>query len=113
MLGRGYIWGYVVSEEGVLSEVLSRDMPLTDTQIKRTKPQEKPYRMSDSEGMYLWVTPSGGKLWRWAYVHEGKEKLMALGKYPGCVSCHCARATCCFAQATSNWCGSDGSAQSW
>ena len=32
--------------------------------------------------MYLWVTPSGGKLWRWAYVFKGKEKLMALGRYP-------------------------------
>lgn len=32
--------------------------------------------------MYLWLTPSGGKLWRWAYVYQGKEKLMALGRYP-------------------------------
>ena len=32
--------------------------------------------------MYLWVTPSGGKLWRWAYVFKDKEKLMALGRYP-------------------------------
>jgi hypothetical protein len=38
--------------------------------------------MSDSGGMYLWVTPSGGKLWRWGYRFGGKEKLMALGKYP-------------------------------
>ncbi len=38
--------------------------------------------MSDSGGMYLWVTPSGGKLWRWAYCFGGKEKLMSLGKYP-------------------------------
>jgi integrase len=57
-------------------------MALTDTEIKKAKPNEKAYRMSDSGGMYLWVTPSGGKLWRWAYKFEGKEKLMALGKYP-------------------------------
>jgi hypothetical protein len=38
--------------------------------------------MSDSGSLYLWVTPAGGKLWRWAYTHEGKEKLMAFGKYP-------------------------------
>ena len=57
-------------------------MALTDTQIKKAKPSEKAYRMSDSGGMYLWVTPSGGKLWRWGYRFEGKEKLMALGKYP-------------------------------
>jgi integrase len=57
-------------------------MALTDTEIKKAKPKEKAYRMSDSGGMYLWVTPSGGKLWRWAYRFEGKEKLMSLGKYP-------------------------------
>jgi hypothetical protein len=38
--------------------------------------------MSDAGGMYLWVTPAGGKLWRWSYRYEGKEKLMSLGKYP-------------------------------
>lgn len=57
-------------------------MALTDTVIRRAKRKEKPYRLSDSGGMYLWLTPAGGKLWRWAYVFEGKEKLMALGKYP-------------------------------
>jgi Arm domain-containing DNA-binding protein/integrase-like protein len=57
-------------------------MALTDTEIKKAKPNEKSYRLSDSGGMYLWVTPSGGKLWRWGYRFEGKEKLMALGKYP-------------------------------
>lgn len=57
-------------------------MALTDMEIRKAKPKEKPYRMSDGGGTYLWVTPAGGKLWRWAYVYEGKEKLMALGKYP-------------------------------
>jgi integrase len=32
--------------------------------------------------MFLWVTPSGGKIWRWTYRHEGQAKLMTLGKYP-------------------------------
>lgn len=57
-------------------------MSLTDTEIKRAKPRDKSYRLSDSGGMYLWITPSGGRLWRWAYLHERKEKLMSLGKYP-------------------------------
>jgi integrase len=57
-------------------------MPLTDIQIKRAKQKDKAYRMSDGGGMYIWVTPAGGKLWRWAYMYRGKEKLMALGKYP-------------------------------
>ena len=57
-------------------------MPLTDVEIRRAKAKEKAYRMSDGGSLYLWVTPAGGKLWRWAYTHDGKEKLMAFGKYP-------------------------------
>jgi hypothetical protein len=38
--------------------------------------------MSDSGGLHLEITPAGGKLWRWKYRFKGKEKLMALGKYP-------------------------------
>ncbi|MGA9070672.1 MAG: integrase arm-type DNA-binding domain-containing protein, partial [Terracidiphilus sp.] len=58
------------------------DMPLTDTEVRKARPSDKPYRLSDSGSLYLWITPSGGKLWRWAYRHEGKEKLMSFGKYP-------------------------------
>jgi hypothetical protein len=57
-------------------------MPLTDTEVRKAKPTEKAYRLSDSGSLYLWVTPAGGKLWRWAYKHGGKEKLMSFGKYP-------------------------------
>jgi integrase len=57
-------------------------MKLTDVQIKRVKPRTKPYKVSDGAGLFLWVTPSGGKIWRWTYRHEGKAKLMTFGKYP-------------------------------
>ncbi|HWZ13306.1 MAG TPA: Arm DNA-binding domain-containing protein, partial [Acidobacteriaceae bacterium] len=57
-------------------------MALTDIQIKRTKPRTKPYKISDGGGLFLWVTPSGGRLWRWAFRFEGKAKLMTFGKYP-------------------------------
>jgi hypothetical protein len=57
-------------------------MSITDTEIKRAKPEQKPYSMSDSGGLHLVISPAGGKLWRWKYRFEGKEKLMALGKYP-------------------------------
>jgi integrase len=57
-------------------------MRLTDTQIKRIKPDTKPYKVSDGGGLFLWVTPSGGKIWRWTYRHEGRAKLMTFGKYP-------------------------------
>jgi integrase len=57
-------------------------MKLTDIQIKRIKPNAKPYKVSDGGGLFLWVTPSGGRIWRWTYRHEGSAKLMTLGKYP-------------------------------
>lgn len=55
---------------------------LTDTQCKQAKPGAKAYKLADSGGLFLQVTPSGGKLWRLKYRFEGKEKLLALGKYP-------------------------------
>jgi hypothetical protein len=57
-------------------------MKLTDIQIKRIKPNAKPFKVSEGGGLFLWVTPSGGKIWRWTYKHEGRAKLMTLGKYP-------------------------------
>jgi integrase len=57
-------------------------MALTDTEIRRSKFADKPYRLTDGRGLYLQITKTGGKLWRWKYRFEGKEKLMALGQYP-------------------------------
>jgi len=57
-------------------------MPLSDTAIKKAQPREKPYTMTDSGGLYLLIMPTGGKLWRWSYRFEKRERLMALGKYP-------------------------------
>ena len=55
---------------------------LTDTEIRKSKAGEIAYRLADGKGLYLFVTPAGGKLWRWKYRHGGKQKLMALGQYP-------------------------------
>jgi hypothetical protein len=55
---------------------------LTDIEVKIAKPRQKAYALSDGGGLYLWVTPSGGKLWRWSYVHDKREKLMSFGPYP-------------------------------
>ena len=57
-------------------------MSLTDTEIRKAKPRERAYPLSDGAGLYLSVTPSGGKLWRWGYIFKGKEKLMSFGRYP-------------------------------
>lgn len=55
---------------------------LTDLRIKKEKPREKPFKVSDGGGLYLFVSPSGGKLWRFKYLFGGKEKLLSLGPYP-------------------------------
>lgn len=57
-------------------------MALTDTAIRTAKPGEKPVKMFDDKGLFMLLTPSGGKLWRLKYRHGGKEKLLALGAYP-------------------------------
>ena len=57
-------------------------MPLTDTEIRKSKAISKPYKLADERGLFLLVTPAGGKLWRWKYRIDGKEKLMSFGAYP-------------------------------
>lgn len=57
-------------------------MPLTDVAIRNAKPREKAFRLYDEHGLYLEVSPSGGKLWRWKYRIGGKEKRLALDRYP-------------------------------
>ena len=53
-----------------------------DIKFRNAKPLERPYKLSDELGMYLLVTPSGGRYWRFKYRVGGTEKLMALGVYP-------------------------------
>jgi integrase len=57
-------------------------MALTDLKIKGAKAKGKDYKLADGHGVYVLVTASGTKLWRWKYRFGGKEKLMALGAYP-------------------------------
>ncbi|MCH9026684.1 MAG: integrase arm-type DNA-binding domain-containing protein [Proteobacteria bacterium] len=57
-------------------------MSLTDTAIRNAKPGTKIKRMYDSGGLYLEVSPSGGKWWRLKYRFGGKEKRLSLGVYP-------------------------------
>lgn len=57
-------------------------MKLTGTSIRRCKIKEKPYKVADGGGLYLWVTPAGGRFWRWTYRFDRKQKVMALGSYP-------------------------------
>jgi hypothetical protein len=55
---------------------------LTDLQCRKAKPAAKPYKMTDGGGLHLFVTPAGGKHWRYRYEFEGREKLLTIGPYP-------------------------------
>lgn len=57
-------------------------MPLTDLKIRSAKPKEKPYKLSDFDGLYLLVTEKGQKWWRFRYRYNRKEKLLSMGIYP-------------------------------
>ena len=57
-------------------------MSLTDTAIRAIKPTGKAQKITDGKGLFLYVTPQGGKSWRMAYRFGGKQKTLCLGAYP-------------------------------
>jgi integrase len=57
-------------------------MPLTDSIARNAKPAAKTIRIFDHDGLYLEVSPRGGKWWRLKYRYAGKEKRVSLGVYP-------------------------------
>ena len=57
-------------------------MPLTDSAIRAIKPLDKPQKLFDGNGLFLFVAPSGTKSWRVKYYFQGREKLLTLGTYP-------------------------------
>lgn len=59
-----------------------RILPLSDLQVKNAKPKETDYKLSDGYGLHLLITPTGGKLWRFQYRFDNKQKILALGAYP-------------------------------
>jgi integrase len=59
-----------------------RIIPLSDMKIQKAKSKDKPITLFDGGGLFLLVTPSGGKLWRFKYRFKGKEKKLAFGPYP-------------------------------
>ena len=57
--------------------------PLTHArQADTAKPEEKPYKLSAGEGLFLEINPNGSKRWRLRYFFTGKEKMLSLGLYP-------------------------------
>jgi integrase len=81
-------WGYgrgvsfAVGVRGVTSGPPGGEILLTDSAIRNAKPQAKAFKLFDERGLFLLVSPTGGKLWRFKYRFGGTEKLLSLGKYP-------------------------------
>ncbi|WP_118976726.1 tyrosine-type recombinase/integrase [Taibaiella koreensis] len=57
-------------------------MNLNDLQCRSATAREKPYKLYDQKGLYLEISPTGYKSWRYRYHHFGKEKRVTLGDYP-------------------------------
>ena len=55
---------------------------LSATAINNAKPKDKPYKLADEKGLYLFIQATGSKLWRFDYRFLGKRKTLALGSYP-------------------------------
>ena len=55
---------------------------LTDIRIRNAKPKEKSYKLTDGHGLYIEVTPPGGKHWRYRYRLGGNESTFVIGAYP-------------------------------
>jgi len=56
--------------------------PLTEQAIKSTVPKPKNYKLFDGYGLYLLVTPTGGKHFKLAYRYDGKQNILAIGTWP-------------------------------
>ena len=56
---------------------------LTDTKLKALRPREKLYRVTDERGLCVEVPPTGSRLWRFRYRHNGKARMLSLGEWPG------------------------------
>ena len=55
---------------------------LSAIEVRNAKPKDKPYKLTDSNGLYLHVAPGGKKTWRYRYTIAGKESTYVIGEYP-------------------------------
>jgi integrase len=55
---------------------------LSEPTVRRAKGQDRPYKLTDSHGLYLYVTPAGTRIWRVRYDLDGKEQTLTVGHYP-------------------------------
>jgi len=57
-------------------------MPLNDLRCKNAKPKTKAYKLLDRDGLYLYVSTTGKRFWRFRYLYLGKDKILSIGVYP-------------------------------
>ncbi|KAF1685345.1 integrase [Pseudoxanthomonas broegbernensis] len=55
---------------------------LTDTKLRGLKPRATPYRIADTNGLCIEVRPTGAKVWRYRYRHDGKPSMITIAEYP-------------------------------
>lgn len=55
---------------------------LTDIAVRKAKPAERPYKLADSGGLYIMISPTGARSWRMKYRFDGREKTLTFGLYP-------------------------------
>lgn len=57
-------------------------MKLVQSDCTRARPKAKAYKLNDGAGLYLYVAPGGGKLWRLDYAFQGKRRTLSIGAFP-------------------------------
>jgi Arm domain-containing DNA-binding protein len=55
---------------------------LTEAQVQSARPQAKPYKLADWGGLYLYVSPLGGRSWRYDYILRGVKETLTIGQFP-------------------------------
>jgi len=74
----GHTLGYV----GLLDGRYPNMPRLTALGVRQAKPRNKPYKLFDERGLFLLISPSSSKIWRFKYRYCGKEKQISFGHYP-------------------------------
>lgn len=57
-------------------------LTLSDARTRHLKPAERAYKTADRGGLYLFVTPAGGKSWRMNFTRDGRQRTLTFGRYP-------------------------------
>src|SRR3546814_3532693 len=65
-----------------ISDWSSDVCPSDLAKIRAAKPNDRPYKLFDAHQLFLYVTPTGSKLWRMNFKFDGKSKCLSLGAYP-------------------------------